>query len=677
MRAIIFAIVLLLSLKTIGQNTFLDKKVAALKAKIQQTKNGEKLVYMDSLCLYTRDKMDYGYDTIVKNTIEYAIQLDSLNLAMRQAARLVWSLSNRLGRPDEAKKFFNEFLARKLPVRNNLILARFYINGGDSYYFSDDVEKSIDMYNIAANYALSGGDSLLFGITKKYTSDAYSKLGHYAESFKLLEEVENIYRNTKDTIRFLNTASSRANLYSLNGFYDKAKEERDGVIALSKKMRYYPGLLSALFNASIDAAKVDDYKARVNYLKEGLKYAIESEELRDQYEPQMIIKLFLAYSQNEDIANAKPLLQQIQNNPERYTKGFFEPMYTQAYAYYNLHLGNLNEALRLAKQFEERKKTSGDAENIMGSEILLHRIYEKMGNMNLALKHYRNYARMNDSIASVQKAQALMYYQTLYESEKRDAKIANQESEITILDSENRLKTQWMIFGGIGLMAIFIIFYLFRTKQFVRGKQSLQATYSRNLIKGQEEERTRLARDLHDSVGQKLMLLTKKAKGYNRDDIDELAESTLEELRSISKGLHPVTLERIGITTAIESLVKEIDAHTDIFFTQEIHSIDDLLPKTSVLHVFRIVQESLNNIVKHSEAKAASVAIYKRADTIEILIKDNGKGFDFLKTLRTNKNLGMKTLMERSKIIEAKFRIYSEEEKGTIVELIIPYDIEL
>lgn len=676
MRAIIFAIVLLISLSSIGQNTFLDKKVAALKFKIQQTKNGEKLAYMDSLCYYTRDKMDYGYDSIVKSTIEYAIQLDSLDLAMSQAARLVWSFSNRLGRPEEGKRFFNEFLERKLAVKNDLILARFYINGGDSYYFSDDVEKSIDMYNIAANYALSGGDSLLFGITKKYTSDAYSKLGHYAESFKLLEEVENIYRNTKDTIRFLNTASSRANLYSLNGFYDKAKEERDEVITLSKKMQYYPGLLSALFNASIDAGKVHDFDGRINYLKEGLKYAIESEELRDQYEPQMIIKLFLAYSQNEDIAKAKPILDQIQSNPERYTKGLFEPMYLQAYAYYNLSIGNLDKALRLAKQYSDIKRISGDAENIMGSEILLHSVYEQMGNMNLALRHYRNYARMNDSIASVQKAQALLYYQTLYESEKRDAKIANQESEITILDSENRLKTQWMIFGGIGLVAIFIIFYLFRTKQFVRGKQNLQATYSRNLIKGQEEERTRLARDLHDSVGQKLMLLTKKAKGYSRQDIDELAESTLEELRSISKGLHPVTLERIGITTALESLVKEVDAHTDIFFTQELDFIDDLLPKTSVLHVYRIVQESLNNIVKHSEAKAASVGMYRKEDTIEILIKDNGQGFDFLKTLRTNKNLGMKTLMERSKIIDAKFRIYSEEDKGTIVELIIPFDIE-
>ncbi len=672
MRAIIFCLMLLIPTFSIAQNTFLDKKVASLKAKIQKADKGEKLVLMDSLCWYTRDKLSLKYDSIVKATVEYAIQLDSIDLAMRQAARLVWSLSNRLGRPGEAKLFFNNFQNRRLPVKNKRVLARFYINGGDSYYFSDEVEKSIDMYNLAANYALEGGDSLLYGITKKYTSDAYSKLGHYAESFKLLEEVENIYKKTKDTIRFLNTASSRANLYSLNGFYKEAKKERDQVIELSKQKKYYPGLLSALFNAAIDAAKTGEDELRINYLKEGLSFANQSEELRDQYEPQLLIKLFLAYSQNDDIEQAKPILRKIQKDPERYTKGLFAPMYIRAYGYYNLSIGNLTKALSLAKVFAMRKANSGDAESIMASQILLYKVYEKMGRPDAAFKHYRKYARMEDSISSVQKAQALLYYQTLYESEKRDAKIANQESEITILDSENRLKTQWMIFGGIGLLAIFVIFYLFRTKQFVRGKQYLQAAYSRNLIKGQEEERTRLARDLHDSVGQKLMLLTKKAKEYDHTDIDELAESTLEELRSISKGLHPVTLERIGITAAVESMVREIDAHTDIFFTQEIDNIDTLLPKNSVLHVYRIIQESLNNMVKHSEAKSASVAIINNIETIDVVIKDNGKGFDFLRTLRTNKNLGMKTLMERSKIIGGKFRIYTEPTRGTIVELIIP-----
>lgn len=672
MRAIIFCLVLLISSFSTAQSTFLDKKVASLKAKIKKADKGEKLMFMDSLCLYTRDKLDYKYDSIVKITIEYAIQLDSLDLAMKQAARFVWSLSNRLGRPGEAKLFFNDFLSKKLPVKNNLILARFYINGGDSYYFSDEIEKSIDMYNLAANYALAGGDSLLYGITKKYTSDAYAKLGHYAESFKLLEEVENIYRKTKDTIRFLNTASSRANLFSLNGFYKEAKKERDRVIELSKKKGYYPGLLSSLFNAAIDASKTGEYKARIKYLKEGLSYANESKRLRDQYEPQFLIKLFLAYSQDDDIENAKPLLKQINSDRDRYTKGLFEPMFMRAYGYYNLSIGNLTKALSLAKAYALRKANSGEAESVMASDILLYTIYEQMGRTKLAFEHYQRYARMDDSISSVQKAQALLYYQTLYESEKRDAKIANQESEITILDSENKLKTQWMIFGGIGLLAIFIIFYLFRTKQFVRGKQYLQAAYSRNLIKGQEEERTRLARDLHDSVGQKLMLLTKKAKEYEHTDIDRLAESTLEELRSISKGLHPVTLDRIGITAAIESMVREIDAHTDIFFTQEIDNIDNLLPKNSVLHVYRIVQESLNNMIKHSKAKSATVAIINNIETIEIVIKDNGKGFDFLKTLRTNKNLGMKTLMERSKIIGAKFRIYTEPQRGTIVELIIP-----
>jgi signal transduction histidine kinase len=660
------------SIGALSQNTSLSSKVQSLKNKIYNSEAGTKLMYMDSLCWYTRDKQQYQYDSLVKTTVEYAIRLDSFNLAVRQAARLVWSLSNRLGKPEAAKKYFNEIIDKKLPVKNAALLARLYINGGDSYYFSGAIEKSITIYKTAADFALKANDSLLYGITKKYTADAYAKIGKYPESFKLLEEVENIYRKTNDTIRFLNTRSSRANLYSLNGFYKEAKIERDQVIAISKSINYYPGLLSGLFNASIDAAKTNDQEERVKYLTTGLTYANDSQELRDQYEPQFLIKLFLAYTQKKDIEASEKLLKKIQENPKRYMTGLFKEMYQEAYAYYHLYKGNYSKALALAKAYEAKQVLTKDSQKIMAAHILLYKIYEETGENQRAYDHYKSYTMIDDSISSVQKAQALLYYKTLYETEIRDAKILNQESEIIILDAQNKLKTQWMIFGGIGLLALFFIFYLYRTKQFVRGKQNLQSAYSRNLIKGQEEERIRLARDLHDSVGQKLMLLTKKTQKYEKEGVDVLAKDTLEELRSISKGLHPVTLERIGITNAIQSLVNEVDAHSGIFFTQEIDSIDDAISKDDALHLYRIIQESLNNLVKHSKSKSASVKIIRKQDVIETLIEDKGVGFDFLPTLKSNKNLGMKTLMERSKIIGSKFHIYSNLGKGTIVEVITP-----
>jgi signal transduction histidine kinase len=268
----------------------------------------------------------------------------------------------------------------------------------------------------------------------------------------------------------------------------------------------------------------------------------------------------------------------------------------------------------------------------------------------------------------VTKTNALAYYQTLYETEKRDATIQNQKAEITLLDTQNKIKSQWLLLGGLGLIAVFSIVYLIRSRKFAKKQQSLQEQFSQDLINGQEEERSRLARELHDSVGQKLMLLSKTTKKLGSENAEQLASSTLEEVRSISRGLHPSNLERLGLTTAINALVYDINANTDLFFTEEIDDIDNILSKESELHLYRIVQETLSNIVKHSEAKAVKMEIHKKEKSISVLVSDNGKGFDFESKYK-NMSLGLKTLYERAKILGAQLHLDSKINNGTEMQL--------
>jgi len=225
----------------------------------------------------------------------------------------------------------------------------------------------------------------------------------------------------------------------------------------------------------------------------------------------------------------------------------------------------------------------------------------------------------------------------------------------------------WVALLFILSISVFIIYY-FKTK----AERKRNEAYTHNLIKAQEEERTRVARDLHDSVGQKLMLLTKKTKNTGNQEMELLASNTLQELRSISRGLHPVTLERLGPSAAIRNMVDEVDSNTNIFFTHEIEDIDALLSKEASLHLYRIVQEVLNNMVKHADARAASVTIEKKKNAIETIIADNGKGFEISETSKITASLGMKTLMERAKILHSKIDIKSQINKGTTITLTIP-----
>jgi len=647
---------------TYAQKSSLELKVKNLKNEIQQAKGSQKLILLDSLCYLTRDMAKFKYDSIVKETVSLAIQLDSFDVANRQAARLVWSLTNRLGNPKEAKAY-------------SKLLARFYLNGGDSYYFSEDVEKAIEVYDIASSYALKAGDSILYGISRKYIADAHTRMGNLVAASQMLKEVEDIYIKIKDTIKLVNTKSSRADLYSMNGFYDEAKIERNEAITLSKKIKYESGLLSALYNASIDNFNTGNYKAMISNLNQALAYARNSKEIRDRYEPQLLNKLLQEYAKMDSIEKATVILKEIQENPERNTKGFFEDLYHKSLSYYYLSKKELPKALVYAEKHYNFHISKNTIQDIMAAHELLFEIHEAMGNAKKALFHYKEATKISDSILSLKRTKALSYYQTLYETEKRDATIASQESEITILDSKNKIKQQWMLFGGIGLFAIFLIIYLIRSNAFAKKEQQLQQQlqqqFSHDLIKGQEEERSRIARELHDSVGQKLMLLSKQTKKTENTNMQNLANSTLEEVRSISRGLHPSNLERLGLTESINALVYDINANTDIFFTENIENVDNILSKESELHLYRIIQESLSNIVKHSGAKAVKLHVLKEEEMVSILIDDNGKGFD-VTSKQKSISLGLKTLFERARIIDAILDLQSNLGKGTKLTVSIP-----
>ena len=302
-----------------------------------------------------------------------------------------------------------------------------------------------------------------------------------------------------------------------------------------------------------------------------------------------------------------------------------------------------------------------------------------------AYENYKIYKKYSDSLLnkeSIQKIQAVELNYKFNQEKLKDSLFYvneknNSESKIKILTGENKIKNQWILFGSLGFISLLIILYLYKTKKFSQKKRYLQELYSRNLIKSQENEKTKIARELHDSIGQKLMLLTKGIKNTDNEKLYNLADKTLEELREISKDLHPEIIKRIGVTTSIKALISEFDDNTELFFTFDSLNIDPFISKETGLHIYRILQESLSNIVKHANAKSVYVSILKKSSYILIVVKDNGIGFDFKKKLKNSDSLGMKTLKERAKVINGNIKILSIIGKGTKTTLLIPVKNEI
>lgn len=209
---------------------------------------------------------------------------------------------------------------------------------------------------------------------------------------------------------------------------------------------------------------------------------------------------------------------------------------------------------------------------------------------------------------------------------------------------------------------------------------------TKKLITSQENERKRIALELHDSIGQNLLIIKNQLleiihsfKGDGDitivNEASALTSDTLREIRSISQNLRPHHLDQLGLTTAIETVIEKVDDNSDIDFDFSLDNIDDQISTENQINFFRIIQESLNNIVKHSGASEAFVTISKSEKTIELIIEDNGNGIPNSKlnpNLNRTEGFGISGLFERADILGGELEILKSNKGGVKVFLRVP-----
>jgi len=243
------------------------------------------------------------------------------------------------------------------------------------------------------------------------------------------------------------------------------------------------------------------------------------------------------------------------------------------------------------------------------------------------------------------------------------------ESLLLNIRSKNFFYKTWWFYLCISLASIVFLLWLVRQQQ---QRKQLQEQFSQDLMQSQEDERARIAKDLHDSVGQQLTLIKRQLQEQGQNSMSTLTNNALEEVRQISRGLYPAIIQQLGLSGSIEQLLFDVDEQTDLFVSAEIDDIDTHFDKTSALHLYRFIQENVSNVIKHAKAKALTVSISKTEKHTTIVISDNGKGFDVAEKQKNN-SLGLKTLEERIRILAGTLVIESTPKTGTHTTAIIPH----
>jgi signal transduction histidine kinase len=234
----------------------------------------------------------------------------------------------------------------------------------------------------------------------------------------------------------------------------------------------------------------------------------------------------------------------------------------------------------------------------------------------------------------------------------------------------------------VACLAVFVVvvygIYRYRVAQ-VEGKRRAQEDFSRRLINAHEVERSRVAAELHDSIGQTLAMIKNRAAFGSQTINNPAAKEQLEaitaqttqaigEVREISYNLRPYLLENLGLTKAIKSLVHKIEEVHLLKIDARIDDVDDLFAPEAEMSMYRIVQESLNNVAKHAEADEAVLQIEKTNNIVTIKIEDDGRGFDKNAAPKTDAEkggFGLLGISERVKMLNGSLDIQTAIGGGT------------
>ncbi|MEO6542096.1 MAG: sensor histidine kinase [Ferruginibacter sp.] len=343
---------------------------------------------------------------------------------------------------------------------------------------------------------------------------------------------------------------------------------------------------------------------------------------------------------------------------------------------YAAALDNYEKAIALGKEI-------GFKEPIIESYNGLSNYYEITGNVTEALRYFKMYKVENDSVFNSDISNQLSTLQTKYESVKKQQLIEEQEFELT--------KKQYWIYGSIGLLLLMTLlaFSYYRRNKLKQEKRlqyevmKQQDIATKAIIGAEENERKRIAAELHDGVGQMMsaakmnlsaieneMFFKDEAQKNSFDKVIGMIDESCKEVRSVSHQMMPNALLKSGLASAVKEFIDKIDSRV-IKINLYAEGLNERLDTNVETVLYRVIQECVNNVIKHSGANNLDISLIKDTDGISATVEDNGQGFD-TNDKQKFEGIGLKNISSRIAFLKGTVDFDSSPGKGTLVAIHVP-----
>ncbi|REC47251.1 histidine kinase [Chryseobacterium pennipullorum] len=489
------------------------------------------------------------------------------------------------------------------------------------------------------------------------------------------------YENSRN-LGFLYT--QLAVILTYNAEFKKSEDYNDK--ALKILQNHYPNS-AELFFTYLNFANNFCYQAKGDEAK---KFLDKAEKLITPY-PESSVNAFYYYARTlycitrQKNAEALPIIEK----GIFYTKKFNQNLLAQMF-YFNKY-----DILRKLKRYEEAKEVLEDVltEKSLALDLAnrktiykqLSALNEEMGNLKGALVWEQKYSKLNDSLNTENVKLEINKIESKFNAAEKERKIATLNAEKNQKDLEVNKKNSYL--WGLSLVLLLVIslliflFIIFRKNKKINAqkineiKQKEELSLTKAILDGEERERERIARDLHDGLGGMLAGVKINFSTWSANHLDPEKDKefykilgqldrSVSELRHVARNLMPESLLNFGLETALNDLC-EFYNRKDMEIDFQAIRIDKKLPINIQLNIYRIIQELLANAIKHAAASSILLQCSQSEKNFLITIEDNGKGFESNAEQKT-KSMGLRNLKNRVDYLKGNMEIHSDSQGTTV-----------
>jgi two-component system, NarL family, sensor kinase len=543
-------------------------------------------------------------------------------------------------------------------------------------------DSGLVMNQKAVDIARTLNEPVLLGKALFNTGTSYRQLSQYGSAIPYFEEGRGIFEKIGDSLLFVRAYDVLQLLYYNLEDYDKAIAYGESAVKGLRSFEDTVWLGAALSNLGMSyASKGELNKAKLVWM-EALAIGKSIGDL--EMEGTQMINLGDLYMNTGEYAAIR---QYYGKALELYTKldgaeGIAISLRGMAnYEFYN-------------KEFEAAKQYANRSLDVINKNNLLfqkRKTLETLSRIHIALHDLaagQQYMKMatviTDSINNERIRRNTIEFETKYQTEKKDAQIKLQQADI-----KQRKTLNFILIGGaVSLLTISLLGYRnYRHKQQVQLQRINELEKERYLsateavLKGEEQERTRLAKDLHDGLGgmlsgikhalntmkENLIMTPDNAQAFARSM--DMLDSSIQEMRRVAHNMMPETLVKFGLDAALRDFCNDITNSGALqvkYQSLQMEGVD--IDPTIAITTYRIVQELINNTIKHASAQNALVQISRTDGRLDLEVEDDGKGFDTA-MLDQGKGIGWSNIQHRVAFLKGTLDIHSDIGKGTFIHI--------